>query len=115
VGRLVLERYCKGQDRAWDTPLGLVDFGPHVLHDLRSVTKSIVGLLYGIALDRGLVPPPETSLLQQLPEYPDLMADPRRASLTIMHALTMMLGMERDERRPYTDPGQRYLGNGECA
>ena len=49
-GRLIVERYWEGED--WDRgdPLGKVTFGPKVLHDLRSVSKSIVGMLYGIAL-----------------------------------------------------------------
>jgi CubicO group peptidase (beta-lactamase class C family) len=84
-------------------------FGPDTLHDLRSVTKSIVGLLYGIALDRGLVPPPEAPLLAQFPEYPELATDPQRARLTILHALTMTLGMEWDEQRPYTDPANSEI------
>jgi CubicO group peptidase (beta-lactamase class C family) len=108
-GSLVLERYCDGEDESWGAPLGIVAFGSETLHDLRSVTKSIVGLLYGIALDRGLVPPPEAPLLAQFPEYPDLGADPRRARLTVAHALTMTLGMEWDEERPYTDPANSEI------
>jgi CubicO group peptidase (beta-lactamase class C family) len=71
-GHVVLERYYAGADESWGRPLGMVSFGPDTLHDLRSVTKSVVGLLYGIALDRGLVPQPEAPLLEQFPEYPDL-------------------------------------------
>jgi CubicO group peptidase (beta-lactamase class C family) len=108
-GHVVLERYYAGADESWGRPLGMVSFGPDTLHDLRSVTKSVVGLLYGIALDRGLVPPPEASLLEQFPEYPDLAADPQRARLTIAHALTMTLGMEWDEQRPYTDPANSEI------
>ena len=107
VGRsrqLVTEQYFSGQDEAWGRPLGDVSFAPDTLHDLRSVTKSVVGLLYGIALDAGMVPPPDAPLLAQFPEYPDLGADPDRAKLTVEHALTMTLGMEWDEARPYTDP-----------
>jgi len=104
AGRLVLENYYSGADQTWGKSLGVVAFDPETLHDLRSVTKSIVGLLYGIALDRNLVPPPDASLLALFPEYPDLTADPQRARLTVAHALTMTLGMEWDERRPYTDP-----------
>ena len=101
----VLEHYAPGEDEAWGTPLGLVSHGPATLHDLRSVTKSIVGILYGIALDRGLVPPPEAPLLGAFPDYPDLDADPKRAALTVEHALTMTMGLEWDEfSRPYTDP-----------
>lgn len=103
-GRLVLERYDEGHDENWGRPLGRVSFGPETLHDLRSVTKSIVGLLYGIALDRGLVPAPDAPLLAQFPEYADLTANPERQGLKIEHALTMTLGMEWDEQRPYTDP-----------
>ena len=109
VGHIVLERYYAGNDNAWGKPLGVVNFGPETLHDLRSVTKSIVGLLYGIALDRGLVPPPESPLLAQFPEYPDLAADPQLARLTILHALNMTLGMQWDEQLPYTDPANSEI------
>src|SRR5262249_43396736 len=68
-------------------------------------TKSIVGLLYGIALERGYVPRPEEKLLKQFPEYPDIGADPAQDRLTVQHALTMTLGTEWDELSiPYTDP-----------
>jgi CubicO group peptidase (beta-lactamase class C family) len=101
---IVLERYFDGPDYAWGRPLGNVTFGPDTLHDLRSVTKSVVGLLYGIALDRGLVPAPDAPLMAQFPQYGDLAADPARAGMTVGHALTMTLGTDWDEERPYTDP-----------
>ncbi|MBN9021526.1 MAG: serine hydrolase, partial [Rhizobiales bacterium] len=107
---VVLERYWSGEDAAWGEPLGVVRFAPETLHDLRSVTKSIVGLLYGIALGRGLVPPPEAPLMAQFPDYPDLAGDPARAGITVGHALTMTLGTEWNEDLPYTDPA-----NGEIA
>jgi CubicO group peptidase (beta-lactamase class C family) len=102
-GRLGLERYYSGQDWSWARNLGVVQFGPETLHDLRSVSKSIVGLLYGIALAAGKVPPPETKLLDVF-DYPDLAAEPARRALTIGHALTMTLGLEWNESVPYTDP-----------
>jgi CubicO group peptidase (beta-lactamase class C family) len=108
-GKLVLERYLEGKDESWGRPLGHIRFEADTLHDLRSVTKSVVGLLYGIALDRGLVPPPDASLLAQFPEYADLAADPQRASLKIEHALTMTLGLEWNEQIPYTDPANSEI------
>jgi CubicO group peptidase (beta-lactamase class C family) len=104
-GRIFFERYFAGPDAARARPLGVVRFGPDTLHDLRSVTKSIVGLLYGIALSRGLVPSPDTALLALFPEYQDLAADPTRLRLTVAHALTMTLNLEWDELTiPYHDP-----------
>jgi CubicO group peptidase (beta-lactamase class C family) len=102
-GDVVVERYGTGEDWSWGDPLGVVAFGPDVLHDLRSVSKSVVSLLYGIALERGLVPPPDDPLLASFPEYPDLVSDPRRSRLRIEHALTMSLGLEWNEDVPYTD------------
>jgi CubicO group peptidase (beta-lactamase class C family) len=99
-GRLVLERYFEGEDESWGRPLGPVSFEPDTLHDLRSVTKSVVSLLYGIALDRGLVPGPDAPLMAQFPEYPDLAADPARALLKVLHALTMTMGLEWNEQVP---------------
>ncbi len=42
AGHLVLERYYSGPDETWDRQLGHVTFGLETLHDLRSVTKSVV-------------------------------------------------------------------------
>src|SRR5262249_23086267 len=85
-------------------PLGTIRFDQETLHDLRSVTKSVVGLLYGIALATKRVPPPDAQLLDHFPEYPDLARDSVRQSLTVQHALTMTLGIEWDELTiPYSD------------
>jgi len=101
-GQMVLERYGAGEDHQLSRSLGHVTFDAATLHDVRSVTKSVVALLYGIALRDGLVPEPEEGLVRQFPEYPDLVADPARAHLTIEHALTMTLGLDWDESAPYT-------------
>ncbi len=104
-GRLVLERYYEGTDTSRGQSLGRVKFGPDTLHDLRSVSKSIVGLLYGIALADGKVPPPEAPLMKSFPQYADLAADSGRAKWTLHHVLSMSLGIEWDEQSvPYSDP-----------
>ncbi len=102
-GKLVLEQYFTGEDESWGTSLGTVTFGPEVLHDLRSVSKSIVSLLYGIALADGKVPALDAPLVDQFP-YKDLAEDSDRRRMTIEHALTMTLGLKWDESLPYTDP-----------
>jgi CubicO group peptidase (beta-lactamase class C family) len=109
-GHLVLDYYGTGPDFKWSQSLGTVTFGPDTLHDIRSVTKSIVSLLYGIARARGQVPAPDEPLLRHFPEYPDLAADTRRSQLTIAQALTMTLGLEWNEDAPYTS-----LANSEIA
>ena len=108
-GRLALERYSTGDDDAWGRPLGRIAFNAETLHDVRSVTKSVVGLLYGIALERGSVPDPEDKLFASFPQFPDLAADPDRNGLTIGHVLTMTMGLEWDEARPYTDPANSEI------
>ncbi|WBB97868.1 serine hydrolase [Solwaraspora sp. WMMA2080] len=103
-GETLWEHYGTGEDFSWEHSLGQVDFGPATLHDLRSVTKSVTALLYGIALGDGLVPAPGQPLLGQFPEYPDLATDPQRARLTVEHALTMSLGLDWREDVPYDSP-----------
>ncbi|MEM7043892.1 MAG: serine hydrolase, partial [Pseudomonadota bacterium] len=101
-GKLVVERYYQGEDESWGRPLGNVVFGPDVKHDIRSITKSIVGLLYGIALDEGQVPALDRPLLDLFPAYDDLPGDDR-LTMTVEHALTMTLGTEWDESLSYND------------
>jgi CubicO group peptidase (beta-lactamase class C family) len=103
-GRLVLERYFTAEDQQIAVgSLGQVSFDGQRLHDLRSVTKSIVGLLYGIALERRLVPGLNAPVIDSFPEYADLRADAARWRFTVGHALEMTLGLEWDESLPYTD------------
>lgn len=104
-GRMVFEHYGVGEDENWGTPLGRVTFDKTTIHDLRSVSKSVVSWLYGIALARGKVPPPETRLSAVFPQYPDLWQQPERAQLTVGHVLSMTVDMQWDELTvPYGDP-----------
>ncbi|MBR0860283.1 serine hydrolase domain-containing protein [Bradyrhizobium liaoningense] len=104
-GNLLVERYFEGQDNERGVgSLGTVKFAAETLHDLRSCSKSIVALLYGIALQQGKVPAPEASLLSGFPEYGDL-ADEQRSRVTVHHALSMTMGTDWDESSfPYADP-----------
>ncbi|MBB5076117.1 serine hydrolase domain-containing protein [Nonomuraea endophytica] len=106
-GQTVLERYGQGEDFKWNDSIGTVVFDRDTLHDIRSVTKSITALVYGIALGKGLVPDPDEPLMAAFPEYPDL-AESKR-NLTVAHALTMTLGLEWDESVPYTSPANSEI------
>jgi CubicO group peptidase (beta-lactamase class C family) len=105
-GHLVLERYFEDTDRhRGQGAIGHVVFGPETLHDMRSVSKGVVGLLYGIALEQGKVPPPEAPLFASFPEYADLAGEAGRERLTIHHVLTMTMGTDWDETSiPYANP-----------
>ncbi len=103
-GEPIAEVYFKGEDERWGDPLGERLLTSTDLHDLRSVTKSIVGLLYGIALGEGKVPAPDAGLLKQFPQYADLDNDPRRSAILVRDVLSMKMGTEWNEQLPYTDP-----------
>jgi CubicO group peptidase (beta-lactamase class C family) len=102
-GRLVFEQYRRGPDRRWAEALPEAAHGLDTAHDLRSVTKSIVGLLFGVALERGLVPGLDTPVLDLLPEYADLRTG-GRDRIRLRHLLTMTSGLDWDENRPMGDP-----------
>jgi len=100
-GRLVAELYRSGPDASIGNHYGLgfardVDFGPGVLHDVRSISKSVVGLLYGIGLAQGRLPSLASSALAAFPELADLRT-PERDAVTIEHLLTMSSGLAWSE------------------
>lgn len=109
---IVLERYFEAEDNNWGRPLGVVRFGSDTLHNLYSVTKSVVALVYGIALAEGKVPPPSAPLYDQFPEYQDLVAaDERRKPQTIAHAPSMSLGARWNEiGLAYDSPANDEVG-----
>ncbi|MCV6575367.1 MAG: beta-lactamase family protein [Cohaesibacter sp.] len=102
-GKLLADVSYAGKDQSWGRDLGRRDFDDQSLHDLRSVTKSITGLLYGIALEEGKVPEPSESLYAAFPEYKELAQEPGRSKITIADVLTMQMGIEWNESLPYTD------------
>lgn len=101
--KLVFEHYFAGEDERWGRPLGVVAYDAQKLHDLRSATKSVVGLVVGIALERGWIKSLDTPVLSYFPEYADL-ATPEKQRITVRHLLTMSLGLAWNEDLPYSNP-----------
>jgi len=102
-GHLVYEAYFDGFDERWGQQLGRVAMTAATKHDLRSVTKSVVSALAGIALRAGTIPSLDQSVVHWFPEYPELNT-PERRRVTLAHVLSMTSGLRWDEAVPYTDP-----------
>lgn len=102
-GRLVYEEYFAGEDQRWGQPLGRVVFDPQTKHDLRSVTKSVVSALVGIALGSEKISSLDKAIADFFPEQASL-ATAERRRVTLRHALSMSAGLEWNEDVPYTDP-----------
>ena len=102
-GELVAEWYFEGPDERLGTQLGPVEFDSDTLHDIRSVTKSVVSLLLGIALTEGDLESVDETLSEYFPDYADLLT-PAHAEIRLRDLLSMTSGIRWDERSyPYTD------------
>lgn len=111
--RIAYEAYFSGDDRQWGSQEWdrSVQFGPARLHDARSITKTIVSTLVGIAIRDGHIPSRDTRLYDLLPSYRHLLTGRKRV-LTLRHLLTMTPGLQwnelgagpNDESRMYESP-----------
>lgn len=102
-GKLVAELYRTGHDDPIDVAYGLgnpfaadVAFDANALHDVRSISKSVVGLLVGIAVRDGKIGSLSSSVLAVYPELADLRSEGRDA-ITIEQLLTMSSGLDWNE------------------
>jgi len=102
-GALVFEHYRKGPDDYWPTQLPDATRGPKTWHDLRSATKSVTGLVFGIAHDRKLIPSLDKPVFEYFPDYADLRS-PEKDHILLRHLLTMSAGLEWDENVDVSDP-----------
>ena len=101
-GSLVFEHYRRGVDQRLGRALGEVAYGPDVKHDVRSVSKSVVSLLIGIALDRKLIANIDESVFTFFPQYASLRT-PAKERISLRHLLTMSSGIAWNQNIPYTD------------
>ena len=95
-GKLIYETYRRGLDYRWSLPLGMVTHTPQMLHDVRSISKSVVSLLVGIALDRKLIASIDDPVFTYFPEHASLRT-PEKDRILLRHLLTMRSGLQWDE------------------
>ena len=95
---LTYEAYFSGDDRQWGSQEWerSVPFGPARLHDARSITKTIVSTLVGIAIRDGHIASVDTPLYDLLPAHRHLLTGGKR-QLTLRHLLTMTPGLQWNE------------------
>jgi len=80
--------------------------GPDTTQNVWSVTKSVLSLTVGAALDQGCL----HSLDQTLGELldPSVTGDPQKAAITLRHLLTMSSGLDFPEMSTYTSSPSVY-------
>lgn len=101
--KLVLEEYFTGKDENWGDDLGTVQHNDTVLHDMRSVSKSIVSACIGIAISQGKIKSVDQAIFDFFKDYQQFNNEGRE-KLTIKHLLTMTSGLEWNEEVPYDNP-----------
>ena len=106
--KLVFEKYWPGNDELLGKSLGIIDHHRDTLHDIRSITKSVVSACIGIAIAQQKIKDVDQSIWDYFPEYLELKRGDK-AHLTIRHLLTMSSGLEWNENIPYTDPANSEL------
>ncbi|MEO1051901.1 MAG: serine hydrolase [Bacteroidota bacterium] len=102
-GKLVYEQYFKGKDEIWGDDLGVIEHNKDDLHDIRSVSKSVVSACIGVAIAQGKIDSINQRVFDFYPEYAQYDSG-IRSNLTVEHLLTMSSGIEWNEDVPYDDP-----------
>lgn len=100
--KLIFEKYYQGKDENWGKLLGFVTHHHDSLHDIRSVTKSIVSALVGIALAQGKIKSVDQKIFDFFPGFKHLDTG-LKSQLTLKHLLNMSTGLVWNEEVPYTD------------
>ncbi len=101
AGQVQLEAYFNGTDHPGASLFSrAASFNADGLHDLRSVTKSVTAILFGIAVDQGAIPGVDVPVLDYFPEYADLQGT-AKSRITLAHLLGMASGLDWDESGSY--------------
>lgn len=69
--------------------------------NVKSVSKSVIAALVGVAIDRGVIEGPDQAIAELLPDRLPARPDPRLGRVTVGHLLSMRSGLERTSGRNY--------------
>jgi CubicO group peptidase (beta-lactamase class C family) len=107
-GILIIDQFYKKELSKYDRYINNRDIN---LHAVMSVTKSLVSLLMGIAIDKNIIIGTEQKILPLFPEYtPVKNPNPLKDNQTIHNFLTMQHGLLWDEDSfSYDDPKNSYF------
>lgn len=86
-GRSVLESYVH-------------PYNENVMHDVKSVSKSIISSIVGIALREKIIESLNQKVINFLPEYLPTETDSLKKEISLVNLLTMSSGLELDENGP---------------
>ncbi|TGK52466.1 class C beta-lactamase-related serine hydrolase [Leptospira bouyouniensis] len=102
-GKILTEIYNARKDSPFNKRYGLrlpfdgeTRFDANTLHDVRSVSKSVVSLLFGIGIDKKIIENLDLPVLSFYPELKIPLEDPRQ-KINIRHLLTMSSGLDWEE------------------
>ena len=83
-GYIVAERYYRG-------------YNENSSFNIRSVSKSYLSAITGIAIESGIINSINDKMLDQFPEYDNSGLDPRKNEISIKHLLTMQAGIDHEQ------------------
>lgn len=96
---LLFEEYFPGHQYKWDGPNHhgeKINWDQSMLHGVKSVSKSIVSLCIGIAIEKGFIKSVNQSVFDYLPGHQSFKKEGKE-KITIEHLLTMTSGLEWEE------------------
>lgn len=96
---LLFEEYFPGHQYKWDGPNHhgeKIIWDQSMLHGVKSVSKSIVSLCIGIAIEKGFIKSVNQSVFDYLPGHQSFKKEGKE-KITIEHLLTMTSGLEWEE------------------
>lgn len=91
---LVYEKYLNGKDQKHGKNLGIVMHDSNTLHDVRSISKSIVSACIGVAIKKGIIKSKDDQISMYFPELCNkTISNNKKLNITIKDLLTMSSGL----------------------
>lgn len=84
-------------------------YGANDTHSVESITKSVIGTLFGIAIDQGEIKSTKERLVDFFPDWSLQHSDSSKNSITLEHLLSMTPGLDCDDSK--VQPGLSKAGD----